>query len=152
MCVSTHSPPPEPHAADQVLKVRLAALSIQRPQSVDSWIVSNLIGRSLRLHLVHYSSTDDCLHSIIKYRKKKFRSLFCANVELLSLGLATLEEPSCGCHGDKGSPGGNERLIAFLSEGVRAESVAQRRGRGVWRGSVHEARWRRMGRSLRFKN
>ena len=79
-----------------------------------------------------------------------FHSLSCVNTELLSLGLATLEESPPGCHGTDGAH--NEELIAFLSEGVRAEGSAQRRGEGVWRGSVHKARWRKVARFLRLKN
>ena len=61
-----------------------------------------------------------------------------------------LEESSPGCHGTDG-PHDNKELIAFLSEGVRVEGSAQRRGEGVWRGSVHEARWRKVARFLRLK-
>ena len=113
-------------------------------------MTSNLIGCSLRLQLLHHSPQDDCLHCIVKYRIQLFRSLSCANIELLSLGLATLEEPSHNCHGNESSHG-NEALIAFLREGVKAESGAQRRGEGVWKGSIHETRWRRVGSSLKTK-
>ena len=76
--------------------------------------------------------------------------LKCANVEILSLGLASIKDPSLGHHGNSGYHV-NDRLIAFLSEGVRAETGAQRKGEGVWRGSVHEARWRRGLRFLRLR-
>ena len=75
--------------------------------------------------------------------------LKCANIQLLSLGLASLKDPSASHHGDGGYHN-NERLIAFLSEGVRVESGAQRRGEGVWRGSVHETMFSRTLRFLRL--
>ena len=73
------------------------------------------------------------------------------NTELLSLGLATLDELLPGCHGTDGLHD-NKELTAFLSEGVKAEGSAQRRGEGVWRGSVHEARWWKLARFLRLKD
>ena len=138
----------EAYSKDEVLGVRLAAVAIQQPEAVHSWMTSNLIGRSLRLQLLHHSTPDDCLHCIVKYRRQLYCSLSCANTELISLGLATLEEPSHNCHGNES----NEALIAFLRAGVKAESGAQRRGEGVWKGSIHETRWRRVARALKLRN
>ena len=51
----------------------------------------------------------------------------------------TLEELAHNCHANE-SFQGNEALIAFLREGVKAESGAQKRGEGVWKGGIHETR------------
>ena len=141
----------EAYSKNQVLGVRLAAVAIQQPEAVHSWMTSHLIGRSLRLQLLHHSLPDDFLHCIVKYRRRLYRSLSCANTELISLGLVTLEEPSYDRHGNESSHG-NEALIAFLREGVKAESGAQRRGEGVWKGSIHETRWQRVARALKLRN
>ena len=49
---------------------------------------------------------------------------------IISLGLATLKKLLSGCHGTD-SPHDNKELTTFLSEGVKAEGSAQKRGEGV---------------------
>ncbi|CAI8031362.1 hypothetical protein GBAR_LOCUS17809 [Geodia barretti] len=61
--------PPDPCPTDELLAVRLAALDIKQPDTVCTWITSNLIGRSLHLRPLHLSTTDNSLHCIIHYRK-----------------------------------------------------------------------------------
>ena len=72
-------------------------------------------------------------------------SRLCLNTKLISLGLAKLEEPVSDHLGN------NEELIAFLSDGVKTEEGARKRGEGVWRGSQYEARWRKVARFLRLR-
>ena len=70
VCVNTlSSRPQEVYTSHQVLGVRLAAVTILRPETTYSWMYSNLIGRSVRLQPLHYSSNDDCVHCIVKYKK-----------------------------------------------------------------------------------
>ena len=73
-----------------------------------------------------------------------FQPRMCVNAELLSLGLATLENAPRGfCS--------NKEHSAFLREMGRAEEEGRRRGEGVWRGSEYESLWRRVARRLRLK-